>query len=82
MTTQEMKSLQDCLDQDEIECKKMHSTGAKVETISSATGKALAGGITLKAIIAAMISAIMTGGGVQGIIAAILALLSNPPATP
>jgi len=85
MTPQQLDDLNDCLDQDHAECHRMQSAGAaKKETVSSATQKALAGGISLKTIFAAIMAALASGGGVQGIIAAILALLNpaNAATTP
>lgn len=80
MTASEMKALTDCLDQDEAECRKMQATPAanKVETVSSASAKALAAGISLKAVFAAIMAALSGGGGPQAIIAAILALFTKP----
>jgi len=70
--------LQALLDDDHAECHRMQSAGTPRETVSSATAKALAGGISLKTVMAAIMAALSGGGGAQAIIAAILALLTQP----
>ncbi len=82
MTAHELKALTEALDKDHAEVHAAHAGArgaAKKETVSSATSKALAAGISLKDIFAAIMAALAGGGSLPAIIAAILALLTKQP---
>lgn len=79
MTPHEASVLTTCLDDDERDSHAMQASGTKptADTLSTATAKAIAAGISLKAILAAALSGYISGG-LAGAIAAVLALLATP----
>jgi hypothetical protein len=76
MTDVELKNLSECLDKDQVECKKMKAGGPKAETLSSAIGKGLTAGFTLWDLLKAAAVGYATGG-LAGAIAAVLALIAG-----